>query len=134
MVFTAVINLVRSRGPDEFWRKRKMFKLAAHYIGRPRNCYGITIRSVHRALAYATKGRELKKQDMRELWTQRINAGCEQHGMQVADFQNGLYRNEILLNRKVLADLAVWEPRTFEALALISQQVPEDDEGSSSNK
>ncbi|XP_055641635.1 39S ribosomal protein L20, mitochondrial [Toxorhynchites rutilus septentrionalis] len=132
MVFTTVINLVRARGPDEFWRKRKIFKLAAHYIGRPRNCYSITIRSVHRALAYATKGRKLKKLDMRELWTQRVNAGCEQHGLQFDTFREGLYRNDILLNRKVLADLAIWEPRTFEALALISQQVPDDDEGSSS--
>ncbi|XP_058450075.1 large ribosomal subunit protein bL20m [Malaya genurostris] len=131
MVFTTVVNLVRSRGPDEFWRKRKIFKLAAHYMGRPRNCYSITIRSVHRALAYATKGRALKKQDMRELWTQRINAGCEQHGMQYDAFQSGLYQNEILLNRKVLADLAIWEPRTFEALARISQTAaPEDDDTS----
>ena len=48
--------------------------------------------------------------------------------MQFADFQYGLYRNDILLNRKVLADLAIWEPRTFEALAKISQQVPEEGE------
>ncbi|XP_001689366.3 39S ribosomal protein L20, mitochondrial [Anopheles arabiensis] len=129
MVFTSVVNFVRSRGPDEFWRKRRIFKLAAHYIGRRRNCYSIAIRNVNRALAYATKGRELKKEDMRELWTQRVNAGCEQHGMQFADFQYGLYRNDILLNRKVLADLAIWEPRTFEALAKISQQVPEEGSG-----
>ncbi|XP_055613803.1 39S ribosomal protein L20, mitochondrial [Uranotaenia lowii] len=133
MVFTSVVNLVRARGPDEFWRKRKIFKLAAHYIGRSRNCYSITIRSVHRALAYATKGRALKKQDMRELWTHRINAGCEQHGMQFEAFQKGLYSSGILLNRKVLADLAIWEPRTFEALARISQNASED-EDSSSNK
>ncbi|XP_053694986.1 39S ribosomal protein L20, mitochondrial [Sabethes cyaneus] len=129
MVFTTVISLVRARRPDEFWRKRRIFKLAAHYIGRPRNCYSITIRNVHRALAYATKGRALKKQDMRELWTQRVNAGCEQHGVQFPEFQEGLYRNDILLNRKVLADLAIWEPRTFEALALISQSVPDSGEG-----
>uniref|UniRef100_A0A8D8GAP6 Large ribosomal subunit protein bL20m n=1 Tax=Culex pipiens TaxID=7175 RepID=A0A8D8GAP6_CULPI len=129
MVFTSVVNFVRARGPDEFWRKRKIFKLAAHYMGRPRNCYGITIRSVHRALAYATKGRALKKLDMRELWTQRINAGCEQHGLQYPAFQDGLYRNDVLLNKKVLADLAIWEPRTFEALARISEQFPEEDQG-----
>uniref|UniRef100_A0A2M4C439 Large ribosomal subunit protein bL20m n=1 Tax=Anopheles marajoara TaxID=58244 RepID=A0A2M4C439_9DIPT len=129
MVFTSIINFVRARGPDEFWRKRKIFKLSAHYIGRRRNCYSIAIRNVNRALVYATKSRELKKQDMRDLWTTRVNAGCEQHGMQFEAFQYGLYRNDILLNRKVLADLAIWEPRTFEALAHISQQVPEEESG-----
>nr|CAI5828745.1 unnamed protein product [Callosobruchus analis] len=64
MVFTTVVNFVRARGPDEFWRKRKIFKLAAHYIGRRRNCYSIAIRNVHRALVFATKGRKLKKLDM----------------------------------------------------------------------
>nr|CAH7763813.1 unnamed protein product [Callosobruchus chinensis] len=64
MVFTTAVNFVRARGPDEFWRKRKIFKLAAHYIGRRRNCYSIAIRNVHRALVYATKGRQLKKDDM----------------------------------------------------------------------
>ncbi|XP_075161347.1 mitochondrial ribosomal protein L20 [Haematobia irritans] len=122
MVFSSLPLFVRSRGPDEFWRKRKIFKLAAHYRGRRRNVYSITIRNVHRALVYATKGRKLKKLDMKELWDTRVQAGCEQYGLSLDTFKDGLARNNILLNRKVLADLAIWEPRSFEALANLSRE------------
>lgn len=95
--------------------------LFQHFIGRRRNCYSITIRNVHRALAYATEGRKLKKDDMADLWKTRIMAGCEQHGVNFHTFRDGLYESNIQLNRKMLADLAIWEPRTFEALARISR-------------
>ncbi|XP_073844036.1 mitochondrial ribosomal protein L20 [Musca autumnalis] len=122
MVSPTLPLLVRTRGPDEFWRKRKIFKLAAHYRGRRRNVYSITIRNVHRALVYATKGRKLKKLDMKELWDTRLQAGCEQCGISVDTFKDCLARNNILLNRKVLSDLAIWEPRSFEALVNLSRE------------
>ncbi|XP_022905188.1 large ribosomal subunit protein bL20m [Onthophagus taurus] len=128
MVFTTVVNLIRSRGPDEFWRKRKIFKLAAHFQGRKRNCYSIAIRYVHRALVYATKGRQLKKQDMANLWDTRIVAGCEQHGISYNNFREGLARSNILLNRKTLADLACWEPYTFKALTNVANAKCKEDE------
>ncbi|KAK2586891.1 hypothetical protein KPH14_009828 [Odynerus spinipes] len=101
-----VVNrlLARSRGPDEFWRKRKIFKLASHFLGRRRNCYSLAIRSVHRALLYSTQGRKLKKEDMHELWLTRSTAAIEEH-----------------------ADLAVWEPRTFKSLAVIANARAEQD-------
>ncbi|XP_005175915.1 large ribosomal subunit protein bL20 [Musca domestica] len=122
MVSPTLPLLVRTRGPDEFWRKRKIFKLAAHYRGRRRNVYSITIRNVHRALVYATKGRKLKKLDMKELWDTRLQAGCEQYGISIDTFKDCLARNNILLNRKVLSDLAIWEPRSFEALVNLSRE------------
>lgn len=87
MVFQTAALFIRSRGPDAFWRKRRIFKLSAvngvpdkwnilhyylililfvmkHFTGRKRNCYSIAIRYVHRALAYAFKSRQLKKEDM----------------------------------------------------------------------
>ncbi len=71
-------------------------------------------------MVYATKGRELKKLDMAQLWTCRVTAGAESHGLTYQQFSDGLIKNNILLNRKSLADLAIWEPRTFESLAKIS--------------
>jgi large subunit ribosomal protein L20 len=127
MVFTTVVNFVRSRGPDEFWRKRKIFKLAAAFRGRSRNCYSISIRAVHRALVYATKGRKLKKLDFAELWQTRLTAGCEQHDVNPYVFKESLMRSNILLNRKTLVDLACWEPFTFKALADIAQKRALDD-------
>ncbi|EDW73080.1 uncharacterized protein Dwil_GK16834 [Drosophila willistoni] len=122
MVFLNIPLLVRARGPDEFWRKRRIFKLAAHYRSRTRNVYSFAIRSVHRALAYATKGRKLKKLDMTELWTTRVEAGCQQYGLPLEAFKEGLARTDVLLNKKMLADLAIWEPRSFEALVRISRE------------
>lgn len=122
MVFLTVANWVRSRGPDEFWRKRRIFKLAAHYMGRRRNCYSIAIRNVHRALVYATKARKLKKEDMKDLWNSRITAACEQHNITFFTLREGLDRANIMLDRKSLSDLASWEPRTFESLAAIAKK------------
>ncbi|XP_071578724.1 large ribosomal subunit protein bL20m [Temnothorax nylanderi] len=120
MVFLSLNLLTRARGPDEFWRKRKIFKLAAHYIGRKRNCYSIAIRNVHRALTYCTRGRKLKKEDMKELREQRLEAATSEHGINFATLKEGLTRCNILLNRKSLADLAIWEPRSFKAITDIS--------------
>ncbi|XP_033338882.1 mitochondrial ribosomal protein L20 [Megalopta genalis] len=120
MVFLTAQLFPRSRGPDEFWRKRQIFKLAAHYIGRKRNCYSIAIRNVHRALLNSTIGRQLKKDDMKELWETRIEAASNEHGINLRTLIEGLTRCNILLNRKSLATLAVWEPRTFKSLSGIA--------------
>ncbi|XP_071875957.1 mitochondrial ribosomal protein L20 [Bombus fervidus] len=120
MVFLTAQLFVRCRGPDEFWRKRQIFKLAAHYIGRRRNCYNIAIRNVHRALLKSTIGRELKKEDMKELWETRINCAAMEHNSNIKILLEGLNRCNILLNRKSLSTLAVWEPRTFKCLSDIA--------------
>ncbi|XP_003700536.1 mitochondrial ribosomal protein L20 [Megachile rotundata] len=120
MVFLSAQLLVRSRGPDEFWRKRQIFKLAAHFYGRRRNCYKLAIKGVHRSLLFATRARELKKQDMKELWETRIDAAAQEHGITFKTLMEGLTRCNILLNRKSLATLAVWEPRTFKSLSDIA--------------
>ncbi|XP_025425605.1 39S ribosomal protein L20, mitochondrial [Sipha flava] len=134
MVFTTAMMLVRSRGPDEFWRKRKIFKIAAHFSGRRRNCYSIAIKAVHRALQFATIGRALRKSDMIVLWNTRIRAGCEEHGIELNTFKEGLSRCDIQLNKKVLADLAIWEPSTFKALSDLSKSVSIDYELPGSEK
>ncbi|XP_039749294.1 39S ribosomal protein L20, mitochondrial [Pararge aegeria] len=122
MVFLTIANLIRARGPDEFWRKRKIFRLAAHFIGRRRNCYSVAVRNVHHALTYATKARRLKKQDMKDLWDTRITAACEQHNITAFSMREGLERANIMLDRKSLSDLAAWEPKTFECLAAVASQ------------
>ncbi|XP_017764427.1 PREDICTED: 39S ribosomal protein L20, mitochondrial isoform X2 [Eufriesea mexicana] len=120
MVFSTAQLFIRCRGPDEFWRKRQIFKLAAHYIGRRRNCYSIAIRNVHRALLKTTKGRSLKKADMKELWETRLDGASSEHGITFKVLMEGLSRCNILLNRKSLSTLAIWEPRTFKCLSNIA--------------
>ncbi|XP_070153437.1 large ribosomal subunit protein bL20m [Polyergus mexicanus] len=134
MVFLSLNLLTRSRGPDEFWRKRKIFKLAAHYIGRRRNCYSIAIRNVQRALVYATDARKLKKVDITELREQRLIAATKEHGINFITLIEGLVRCNILLNRKVLADLSIWEPRSFKALTDIACARAKQDQLKYTNK
>ncbi|CAH4017894.1 39S ribosomal protein L20, mitochondrial [Pieris brassicae] len=122
MVFLTLSNLIRCRGPDEFWRKRKIFRLAAHFLGRRRNTYSVAVRNVHRALVYSTKARALKKEDMKNLWDTRITAACEQQNITAFSLREGLERADILLDRKSLSDLASWEPKTFESLAAVAKQ------------
>ncbi|CAK1553714.1 unnamed protein product [Leptosia nina] len=122
MVFLSVVNFIRCRGPDEIWRKRKIFKIASHFIGRRRNCYSVAVRNVHRALVYGSKARYLKKDDMKNLWDTRITAACEQHNITAYTLREGLDRANIMLDRKSLSDLASWEPRTFESLAAVAKE------------
>ncbi|XP_043290146.1 39S ribosomal protein L20, mitochondrial [Venturia canescens] len=120
MVFRSLTLFARNRGPDEFWRKRKIFRIAQHFAGRRRNCYTNAIRAVHRALTNATIGRKLKKLQMKELWQWRLTAACEEHGITPYILLVGLGRCDILLNKKTLVDLAIWEPRTFKSLTNIA--------------
>ncbi|KAK7867511.1 hypothetical protein R5R35_009413 [Gryllus longicercus] len=120
MVFRTFPLFVRNRGPDELWRKRRILKLSAHFHGRSRNCYSIAVRAVHRALVYATKARALKKEDMRALWDARLTAACEEHKFSYSLMRESLSRCNILLNRKVLTDLAIWEPRSFKSLVKLA--------------
>ncbi|KAL1457891.1 hypothetical protein WDU94_008072 [Cyamophila willieti] len=120
MVFPTALLLARTPNPDRFWKKRKIFKMSAHFYGRSRNCYSIAIRSVHRALQYARRSKDHKKADSIALYTQRIRAGAEEHGVPYVLFREGLTRSNIMLDRKTLSDLAAWEPRTFKSLTEIA--------------
>nr|CAH0107111.1 unnamed protein product [Daphnia galeata] len=112
MLITRVV-CNRATKPDNFWKRRRVFKLTAHYYGRKRNCYSIAIKYLHRALAYVRKSRQLKKRDAIELWQQRISAGCRELGSSYEVLVRGMARCQIALDKKTLANLAIWEPRTF---------------------
>ncbi|XP_058794977.1 large ribosomal subunit protein bL20m [Phymastichus coffea] len=120
MVLQSLVRYARSRGPDEFWRKRRIFKLSAHFKGRFRNCYSMAIRAVHRSLQFATKGRQAQRSYQRMVSHERVDAACIEHGMNLKALKEGLLRCNILLNSKSLAELAVWEPRTFKSIVKIA--------------
>ena len=97
-------------------RKKKIFKLAKGYFGRRKNVWTVTINAIEKAQVYAYIGRKQKKRNFRALWIQRINAGARQHGMSYSKLMGALHRNNIELNRKVLADMALNHPETFKAI------------------
>ncbi|XP_065556906.1 large ribosomal subunit protein bL20-like isoform X2 [Artemia franciscana] len=91
-----------------------------HFEGRKRNCYSVAVRYVHRALAYTTNSRKLKKKAVRRRWIDRIHAGAAEFGSTYEALITGLGRCHISLNHQTLSNLAVWEPRTFKSLVHLS--------------
>eukprot|EP00128_Syssomonas_multiformis_P003778 Colp12_sorted_trinity150504_noHs@12077 len=109
--------MVRSRGANSATRKAFVFALTKGYRGRSKNCFRLAKNRLEKALQYQYASRRLKKRDMRSLWINRINAGSREHGVPYSRFMHGLVLNNVALNRKVLAQLAIHEPRSFKGLA-----------------
>lgn len=97
-------------------RKKKVYKLAKGYFGRRKNVWTVTKNAVEKGLTYAFVGRKLKKRDFRSMWIVRINAAVRNYGMSYSVFIKKLADANIDINRKVLADLALNDPKAFEAI------------------
>lgn len=94
-------------------RHKKILKLAKGYRGRSNNCFRIAVEKVEKALQYAYRDRRTKKRDFRALWIQRINAAVREHGMVYSRFIDGLNKSGVVIDRKVLSDLAITSPEQF---------------------
>lgn len=97
-------------------RRKKILKLAKGFFGRRKNVWTVAKNAVEKAMLYAYRDRRQKKRNFRSLWIQRINAGARQNGMSYSQFMGVLKKNNIELNRKVLADLAMNHPEAFKAI------------------
>ena len=104
------------RGVTTHARHKKILKMASGYRGRANACYRVAIEKVEKGLQYAYRDRRVRKRDFRALWIQRINAGARALGLTYSQFINGLHKDGIEVDRKVLADLAAREPETFKSL------------------
>ena len=91
-------------------------KQAKGYFGRRKNVYTVAKNAVEKAMLYAYRDRKNNKRNFRSLWIMRINAGARQYGMSYSQFMGKLKANNIELNRKVLADLAMNNPEAFKAV------------------
>jgi len=97
-------------------RRKKVLKQAKGFFGRRKNVWTIAKNAVDKAMQYAYRDRRNKKRTFRALWIMRINAGSRQHGMSYSQFMGKLKEKNIGLNRKVLADLAMNDPKAFEEI------------------
>ena len=97
-------------------KRRKIMKLAKGYYGSKSKQYRSAKEQVARSLRYAYIGRKLRKRDFRSLWIARINAAARINGMSYSKFICGLKKANIGLDRKVLADMAVFDKNGFAAL------------------
>lgn len=105
------VNHVASRR-----RRKKILKAAKGYFGARSKVYTVAKNAVERARQYAYRDRRNKKRAFRRLWIARINAAARLNGISYSRFIHQLKENDIDLNRKVLADLAVNHPDTFKAI------------------
>jgi len=104
------------RGVASHARHKKVLAKAKGYYGRRKNTIRIAKQAVTRAGQYAYRDRRARKRNFRSLWIQRINAAARTHGLTYGRLIDGLTKSGVEIDRKVLADLAVHEPSTFEAL------------------
>ncbi len=88
-------------------------KAAKGYFGARSNVYTVAKNAVEKAWLYAFRDRRNKKRAFRRLWIARINAAARLNGMSYSKFMHALKENDVELNRKVLADLAVNNPAAF---------------------
>lgn len=102
-------NKVASRA-----RRKKVLKMAKGSFGTRGNVWTVAKHHVEKGLQYAYRDRKTNKRRFRSLWIQRINAATRQHGMTYSQFMGNMRKSGIELNRKVLADLAMNNPKAFE--------------------
>jgi large subunit ribosomal protein L20 len=106
--------------PKRLARKRRLLKAAKGFSGRRKNQYKVMKETVHRAWQYAYKGRRLKKRDFRSLWITRISAATRARGVMYSRFMAGLKKAGVLLDRKSLSELAIHDPKAFDALVQVA--------------
>ncbi|MDR0856737.1 MAG: 50S ribosomal protein L20 [Clostridiales bacterium] len=105
------------RSVNALKKRRKIMKLSKGYFGAKSKLYRVAREAVMKSLMYAYIGRRLRKRDFRSLWIARITAAARLSGLSYSRFMFGLKTAGIDLNRKVLADIAVTDPKAFSALA-----------------
>ncbi len=103
-------------------RHKRVLKQAKGYWGQRKNIFKRAKETLLRAMAFAFKGRKLKKRDMRALFITRISAATKQHGLSYSKFIAGLKKAEVSLNRKMLSQLAIYEPEAFAQLVKLARQ------------
>ena len=105
-----------TNSPASRKRRKKVLKYARGYFGSKSKLFRYAKEAVQHAWQYAYRDRRNRKRDMRSLWIVRINAAARQHGLSYSQFIHLLQENNVGLDRKMLADLAVREPATFERI------------------
>jgi large subunit ribosomal protein L20 len=102
-------------------RRNRVLKLAKGFRGRRKNCYKRANQAVERAMDFATRDRRVRKREFRALWIVRINAAARQAGLSYSRLIEKLAKAGVEIDRKIMAELAVLDPRGFEAIATVAK-------------
>jgi large subunit ribosomal protein L20 len=104
------------RGVTSHAKHKKVLKAAKGYYGRRKNTIRVAKQAVEKANQYAFRDRKRKKRTFRALWIQRLNAAVRPFGLSYSRFIDGLAKAGVMVDRKVLSDLAIHEPTVFESI------------------
>jgi large subunit ribosomal protein L20 len=102
-------------------RRNRVLKLAKGFRGRRKNCYKRANQAVERALDFATRDRRVRKREFRSLWITRVNAAARLAGLSYGKLIHGLGKAGVEIDRKIMAELAVLDPKGFEAIAAVAK-------------
>lgn len=97
-------------------KHKKILKLAKGYYGTKSKLFRPANQAVMRALRSAYIGRKLRKRDFRKLWITRINAAARMNGLSYSKLINGLKKSNVDINRKMLSEMAIYDPEGFKSL------------------
>ena len=111
-----------TRGFKARRRRNKVLSLAKGFRGGKHRLFKTAAEAVDRALCYAYRDRRTKKREFRQLWIARINAAAKLNGVSYSRLINGLSKNAIELDRKVLSNLAIVDPNAFTAVVRAASQ------------
>ena len=103
-------------------RRKKTLKLAKGYYGGKSRLFKTANETVIRALRNAYVGRRLKKRDFRRLWIARINAASRMNGLSYSKFMNGIKLAGVDINRKMLSEIAINDPKSFAELVELAKK------------
>jgi len=104
------------RGVTSHAKHKKVLKAAKGFYGRRKNTIRVAKQAAEKANQYAYRDRKRRKRTFRALWIQRLNAAVRPFGLTYSRFIDGIGKAGILVDRKVLSDLAIQEPAAFEAI------------------
>ncbi len=110
-----------TNNPAAKQRRKRILKRAKGFFGGKKNQIREGRHAAERAMAYAYRDRKTRKRDFRRLWITRINAAARLNGLSYSQFINGLKKAQIDIDRKMLADLAVYDEQGFAKLAEVAK-------------
>jgi large subunit ribosomal protein L20 len=103
-------------------RRRRVLKKARGYSGARSKLYPVAREAVEKAAKYAYAGRKQRKRQFRVLWIARINAAAREHGLSYSRLIDGLHKAGVEVDRKILAQLAIEDPKGFGELATLAKR------------
>ncbi|HVX00798.1 MAG TPA: 50S ribosomal protein L20 [Candidatus Babeliaceae bacterium] len=103
-------------------RHKRVLQQTKGFWGQRKNIFRRAKETLLRALAFAYKGRKLRKRDMRSLFIMRIKAAAESHGLKYNTLIHGLKKSHVQLNRKMLSQIATYDPMVFEQIVTLARK------------